>query len=263
MSEQAIVLNQLAKHYGTHRGINDLSFSVNEGEFFGFIGPNGAGKSTLLRTLSAFQPALEGETRYDGTLLSDFSPKERAKMIGVVLTQRPQVQYMKVRELVGIGRAPYTGFWGKLCQEDEDIVTDAMEKVGITALADRFVHALSDGERQKVMIAKALAQQTPVIFLDEPTAFLDFPSKVETMQLLLALCHDMGKIAFFSTHDVEIALQMSDRVWLMDKANGLKIGTPHELAQQGTIGLFVERPGVTFDPETLGITVRGARDVRK
>lgn len=261
--EMKITLDNLSIGYDKTIVASGINAALESGQLTCLLGANGAGKSTLLRTLSAFQPALDGEIRYDGTLLSDFSPKERAKMIGVVLTQRPQVQYMKVRELVGIGRAPYTGFWGKLCQDDEDIVTDAMQKVGISQLADRFVHALSDGERQKVMIAKALAQQTPVIFLDEPTAFLDFPSKVETMQLLLALCHDMGKIAFFSTHDVEIALQMSDRVWLMDKASGLSIGTPHELAQQGVIGLFVERPGVTFDPGTLGITVRGARDVRK
>ena len=138
--EMKITLDNLSIGYDKTIVASGINASLESGQLTCLLGANGAGKSTLLRTLSAFQPALEGETRYDGTLLSDFSPKERAKMIGVVLTQRPQVQYMKVRELVGIGRAPYTGFWGKLCQEDEDIVTDAMEKVGITALADRFLH---------------------------------------------------------------------------------------------------------------------------
>jgi iron complex transport system ATP-binding protein len=132
-----------------------------------------------------------------------------------------------------------------------------MEKVGIMALADRMVDTLSDGERQKVMIAKALAQQTPVIYLDEPTAFLDFPSKVETMQLLLTLCHDMQKTVFLSTHDVEIAIQMADSCWVMESGDRrLHIGTPRELANQGVISRFVERPGVVFDKENLSIRIK-------
>ena len=159
---------------------------------------------------------------------------------------------MSVRDLVAMGRMPYTGFWGGMNDDDRKIVCEAMDKVGITALADRMVDTLSDGERQKVMIAKALAQQTPVIYLDEPTAFLDFPSKVETMQLLLSLCHDMQKTVFLSTHDVEIAIQMADSCWVME-TNQLHIGTPRELAEKGVISRFVERPGVVFDKETLTI----------
>ena len=250
-----ITLKNLTIGYDGKAVADGINATLESGQLTCLLGANGVGKSTLLRTISAFQEAVAGEVLYDGTPLNDISPKERARMIGVVLTQRPQVQYMRVKELVGLGRSPYTGFWGRLAEDDEAIVEEAMERVGIMPLADRLVHTLSDGERQKAMIAKALAQQTPVIFLDEPTAFLDFPSKVETMQLLHSLCHDMNKMVFLSTHDVEIALQMSDRIWLMNRDVGLSIGSPRTLASQGVIGNFVDRRGVTFDKETLSVRI--------
>lgn len=254
-----ITLKNLTIGYDGKAVADGINATLESGQLTCLLGANGVGKSTLLRTISAFQEAVAGEVLYDGTPLNDISPKERARMIGVVLTQRPQVQYMRVRELVGLGRSPYTGFWGRLAEDDEAIVEEAMERVGIMPLADRLVHTLSDGERQKAMIAKALAQQTPVIFLDEPTAFLDFPSKVETMQLLHSLCHDMNKMVFLSTHDVEIALQMSDRIWLMNRDAGLSIGSPRTLASQGVIGNFVDRRGVTFDKETLSVRINMGR----
>lgn len=249
-----ISLGNISIGYGSIVVADGISAELNSGQLTCLLGANGAGKSTLLRTLSAFQPALTGSITYDGRALDDFTPQERARLIGVVLTERSKMEYMSVRDLVAMGRMPYTGFWGGMNDDDRKIVNEAMEKVGITALADRMVDTLSDGERQKVMIAKALAQQTPVIYLDEPTAFLDFPSKVETMQLLLTLCHDMQKTVFLSTHDVEIAIQMADSCWVMG-GGGLHIGTPRELAEQGIISRFVERPGVVFDKENLSIRI--------
>lgn len=254
-----ITLKNLTIGYDGKAVADGINATLESGQLTCLLGANGVGKSTLLRTISAFQEAVAGEVLYDGTPLNDISPKERARMIGVVLTQRPQVQYMRVRELVGLGRSPYTGFWGRLAEDDEAIVEEAMERVGIMPLAERLVHTLSDGERQKAMIAKALAQQTPVIFLDEPTAFLDFPSKVETMQLLHSLCHDMDMMVFLSTHDVEIALQMSDRIWLMNRDAGLSIGEPGELARHGVISRFIERQGVSFDRETLSVRINMGR----
>ena len=148
------------------------------------MGANGVGKSTLLRTLSAFQPKLGGSIFIGDRELSDYSDRELSRLIGVVLTEKPSVQNMTVRELVGLGRSPYTDFWGRMTDDDHRIVSESLTQVGIGHLAERLVDTLSDGERQKAMIAQALAQQTPVIFLDEPTAFLDFPSKVDTMLLL-------------------------------------------------------------------------------
>jgi iron complex transport system ATP-binding protein len=162
---------------------------------------------------------------------------------------------MTVHELVSLGRSPYTGFWGTYSKEDIQIVDESIALVGIESLSKRMVHTLSDGERQKVMIAKALAQQTPVIYLDEPTAFLDYPSKVEVLQLLRLVSRQAGKTIFLSTHDVELALQLADTIWLMTRESGMTIGTPRQLAQQGALGKFIEREGIAFDPETLAIRI--------
>ena len=161
---------------------------------------------------------------------------------------------MTTEELVGMGRSPYTGFWGTLDQDDKTIVAEAIRLVGIEKLQGRMIHTLSDGERQKVMIAKALAQQTPVIYLDEPTAFLDFPSKVETLQLLRRLAKEQEKTIFLSTHDVELAIQMADTIWLME-TDGLCIGTPRQLADNGILSRFIERDGIEFNRENLTLRV--------
>ena len=182
-----------------------------------------------------------------GKPLRQYSEKELAKVIGVVLTERNNLQNMTVAELVGMGRSPYTNFWGRLTDEDREKVAAAMDLVGIRPLASRMVETLSDGERQKTMIAKALAQETPVIFLDEPTAFLDYPSKVEILQLLRRLAMEMDKTIFLSTHDLELALQIADRLWLMAKGGEVIAGTPAELAQSGTLERYFARKGVTFE----------------
>ena len=217
-------LRQLTTGYPTKRGNRvvscALTASLLAGELTCLLGPNGAGKSTLLRTLAAFQPPLGGELLLDGRPLAAFTAQERATRIGVVLTERPDIKGMRVREMVAMGRSPYTGFWGGLSTEDEKAVDEAIAQVGIRNLERRMLHTLSDGERQKVMIAKALAQQTPIIFLDEPTAFLDFPSKVEMMLLLRRLAREMQKTVFLSTHDLELALQTADRLWLMGRQQG-------------------------------------------
>ena len=212
--------------------------------------PNGVGKSTLLRTLSAFQPKLSGEIRIQGKEIGSYTDKQLSKVISVVLTEKCDIRNMTSVELIGLGRSPYTGFWGTLSKEDKEVVDHAINLVGISHLAHRMVHTLSDGERQKVMIAKALAQETPVIFLDEPTAFLDFPSKVEMMQLLHQLSRQTDKTIFLSTHDLELALQIADKIWLMDKANGVTIGTPEDLSLDGTLSSFFARKGIVFDLET-------------
>lgn len=223
---------------------------INSGELTCLLGANGVGKSTLLRTLSAFQPKLGGEIRIQGKKIESYTDKQLSRVISVVLTEKCDIRNMSVTELIGLGRSPYTGFWGTLTKEDRQVVERAVALVGIPHLAHRMVHTLSDGERQKVMIAKALAQETPVIYLDEPTAFLDFPSKVEMMQLLHHLSRQTDKTIFLSTHDLELALQIADKIWLMDKANGVTIGTPEDLALNGSLSSFFARKGIVFDLET-------------
>ncbi len=236
------------------RVAENITASILQGELTCLLGQNGIGKSTLLRTLSAFQPPLGGDILIGRKPIGTFTDRELSRHIGVVLTEKPDLHNMTVRELVELGRSPYTGFWGRLSEDDEQVVSEAIRQVGIEPLAPRLVHTLSDGERQKVMIAKALAQQTEVIFLDEPTAFLDFPSKVEIMQLLGRLAHGQQKTVFLSTHDVELALQLSDRIWLME-AGVISIDTPQRLAEAGILSHFIERSGIRFDAEKLTIHV--------
>ena len=232
-----------------------INAAIRQGELTCLIGANGVGKSTLLRTLSGFQPKLSGRVVTADREIDDYTPKELSRIIGVVLTEKPDVRNMTVRELVRLGRSPYTGFWGTNSKDDLRIVDESLALVGVTALTSRLVDTLSDGERQKVMIAKALAQQTPVIYLDEPTAFLDFPSKVEVLLLLRRICQEAEKTIFLSTHDLELALQIADCIWLMDAENGMSIGTPKELAQTGVLGKFIERKGISFDTNTLTIRI--------
>lgn len=158
----------------------------------------------------------------DGREIDGLTTRERSKLISIVLTYKPDVQNLSVTEMVGMGRMPYTGFWGKLGVEDQTIVAQSIEMVGITKLKDRMIQTLSDGERQKVMIAKALAQQTPIILLDEPTAFLDFRSKVEMLQLLHRLAVETDKVIFLSTHDLELALRLADSLVELD-GSGLHV----------------------------------------
>lgn len=240
--EETIRLSGLAIGYPGKHSVKivaeGISESLHGGELTCLIGENGAGKSTLLRTLSGFIPALSGEITMLGKPLQAYREREMATVIGVVLTEKTNLQNMTVDELVGMGRSPYTGFWGRLSADDRRKVGDALDLVGIASLRARLVQTLSDGERQKVMIAKALAQETPIIFLDEPTAFLDYPSKVEILRLLHRLSQDMGKTVFLSTHDLELALRVADRVWLMTKGGGVETSSPGNLVIDRETGRF-------------------------
>lgn len=207
--------SSLSIGYPSRTVASNINIELEEGCLTSLIGENGVGKSTLLRTLSAFQKPLAGDILIADRRLQDISKQELSRLISVVLTERPDLQNTTIRELVAMGRMPYTGFFGRLSDEDNHIIDECMKTVGIDGT--RKVSCISDGERQKVMIARALAQQTPYIFLDEPTAFLDYPSKVSTMEMLRNLAHEYNKTIFLSTHDVEIALSITDRVVMMEK----------------------------------------------
>ncbi len=251
-SQSSIIISDLSTGYSSGRHVSTVTTGINAelipGELTCLLGPNGAGKSTLLKTLSGFLRPLSGEIIINGRNITDYSDHELAKVIGVVLTERIHIANMSVDELVALGRSPYTGFFGRLSRHDRNIVDDALKRVGIEHLRSRMIHTLSDGERQKTMIAKALAQETPVIFLDEPTAFIDYPGKVEIMQLLARLCHEGGKTVFLSTHDVELALQIADRIWLIDKEEGVRTGAPEDLSLSGDMARCFRREGVKFNP---------------
>jgi len=259
MAEAAVRIENLSIGYvrrGARKVVAEgLDASVFGGELTCLIGANGVGKSTLLRTLSAFQPKLSGNIYICGKEIGRYSASRLSRLISVVLTGRPDADNLTVAEMVSFGRNPYTGFWGSLTPDDRRIVDESMALTGISALSSRMVRSLSDGERQKMMTAKALAQQTDVIFLDEPTAYLDYPSKVEMMQLLHALAGRTGRTIFMSTHDIELALQIADRLWLMNMGGTLSVGTPRELADGGMLSAFIDRPGIRFDTVSMSVRV--------
>lgn len=252
MKGNTIHINKLSIGYKTKKNekivAQDLTSTIRSGELTCLIGANGIGKSTLLRTLAGFQPPLSGDILIENKSINSYTHKDLSRLIGVVLTEKVDIQNMSVLELVSMGRTPHTSFWGKLTDEDWNIVNNAIHQVNITKLSKRPIQTLSDGERQKAMIAKALAQQTPVIILDEPTAFLDFPSKVEIMQLLNSLSKTMNKTIFLSTHDLELALQIADTIWIMNHKKELLVGSPDELADSGSIENIFQGKGVSFDP---------------
>jgi len=219
---RTLTITNVSIGYGQKVVVEDISATLHPGELTCLLGRNGTGKSTLLRTLAGFQPYLSGEITIGDRLIGDFERKELAKTVGIVLTTQTDLQDISVEELVALGRSPYTGFFGNLSADDREIVKKAISLVGISELKDRRLNSLSDGERQKAMIAKTLAQETPVILLDEPTAFLDFQSRVELFRLLNTLAHDEKKIILMTTHDVHCALRFCEKVWLLREDSAKK-----------------------------------------
>lgn len=227
-----------------------LNLKALPGELIALIGPNGCGKSTLLRTLAGLQEPLEGSVLLDDVLLSSMKPTDRAKRISLVLTESVQLGYVTVEQLVAMGRHPYTSLSGKLNKSDERHIREALKAVHLEAYAQRLVSELSDGERQRVMIAKALAQDTPVILLDEPTSYLDLPNRVEILLLLKKLAREMQKCILISTHEIDLALRLADTLWLLSAGKELTTGSPADLMADGSIQSVFQGDSFGFDPET-------------
>lgn len=228
----------------------DLSFSLYKGELTCLLGANGAGKSTLLRTLTRVQPSLSGEVILKGKQIQKYTEQEISTQLGLVLTDKTAVGGLTVTELVSLGRYPYTGFFGKLSKKDHTIVEKAMHDVCIIHKANSYIAELSDGERQKVMIAKALAQECPIIILDEPTAFLDVINRFEIMNLLHHLAVTQNKTILLSTHDIELALLLADRLWLLSKDKGLITGITEDIVLSDSINSYISDNNIKFDKDS-------------
>lgn len=235
--------------------IEEIDASLIAGEFVCLLGPNGAGKSTLIRTITGMQKPLAGRVWLDGDLLSSLSARTIARRMSLVLTDRPGVGLMPVATLVALGRHPYTPWGGGLTREDEKAVWQAMTDVGVEMLAHRPVGELSDGERQKGMIARALAQEPRVMILDEATAFLDLPRRVELMYLLRDLAHKGPRAILLSTHDLDLALRCADRLWLLPAGGPLLTGVPEDLVLNGTFAGAFAGSGVVFDKDSGAFTL--------
>jgi len=234
-----------------------LNLELHPGELICLVGPNGSGKSTLLRTITGLQKALTGEVLLHGNPIESYDNKALAKVISVVLTTPIQVGAMRAYDLVGLGRFPFTDMFDQMREEDHKVVRTALEMAGATPLAERFVHTLSDGERQKVMIARALAQEPSLLMLDEPTAFLDLPGRVSVMQLLRDLAHGHDKAILTSTHDLDLAMRIADRVWLMGRNGEFLQGAPEDLALDGSFSNVFSIGKVQFDAYTGQFAMNG------
>lgn len=211
----------------------DLSFTLRQGEMVCMLGPNGCGKSTLLRTLAGLQPALGGEFELTNP---ERKGSESAKSIALVLTERLSMENTTVHDIVAMGRYPYTSFLDGLKEEDEQIINEALEQVGFPepqkGLSTTMFNAHSDGEKQRILIAKALAQQTPIVLLDEPTAHLDLPHRILILRLLRRLAHEQSKTFLISTHELDLALALSDRILLMTKGEGIQLDSAENLRKE-------------------------------
>jgi iron complex transport system ATP-binding protein len=249
----ALQTRNLAVGYRTRRTrravLERVNLTVRAGELVCLIGPNGIGKSTLLRTLARMQPALWGTVELGGADLRAITHAELARRLGVVLTERVVVEVLPVRRIVELGRYPHSGWFGRITEQDRRAVDWAIDAVGARHLAGRDFGRLSDGERQRVMIARALAQEPVLLMLDEPTAFLDVPSRVEVMGLLRQLTRDGRLAVVVSTHDLELALRTADVIWLVMPGGELMTGAPEDVVLAGGLGRAFEGRRIRFHPE--------------
>lgn len=235
-----------------------IDFSLYRGELVLLLGRNGIGKSTLLRTLSAMQPPLAGRVTICGHDISHVSLRRLSALVSVVLTDRTFAGGLRVDEVVSLGRYPYTGFMGRLSDADRKAVREALAAVGMLHKERDYFSRLSDGERQKVMMAKALAQESDVIILDEPTAFLDLPSRLEMLSLMRRMVAERQKTVLFSTHDIEQALPYADRLLLFSPA-GLTCRTVRESVDDGTLEGIFDGCGLRYDAAAMRFVMDDGR----
>jgi len=242
-----LTIGYSSKKGGEKRVSENLNINLKKGKLISLIGPNGSGKSTLIRTLTGLQPSITGEVHINNKNIRALSPEERAKTLSVVLTTPVQAGNLTAYDIVALGRYPYTNWAGTLTESDEKVVMEALKSAGAENLTFRFIHELSDGERQKVMIARAIAQDPDMMVLDEPTAFLDLPHKIEIMRVLKEVAHNYGRTILLSTHDLNLAIKCSDRLWIISSNGDFNSGTPEDLILSGDLESAFNLGGVLFD----------------
>lgn len=250
-----IELHNFSIGYGARTLLDGVDATIGDGKLTALIGRNGSGKSTLLRAIAGLNPQYKGDILLNGNLSTDLSPERLAKNLAFVSTERTRIPNLRCRDVVAIGRAPYTNWIGRLQKEDREIVDRALQSVGMADFADKTMDKMSDGECQRVMIARALAQSTPIILLDEPTSFLDLPNRYELCSLLSDLAHNQGKCILFSTHELDIALSLCDSIALIDSLH-LYCLPAADMRTSGYIDRLFQNDNMTFDASTSTIRMK-------
>lgn len=251
----SILLDHVTLAYGSRTLLADVSASFTQGTLTALIGRNGTGKSTLLRAIAGLGPIASGEIRLCGHTLAELTPRQQAETIAFVTTDKVRIANLSCEDVVSLGRAPYTNWIGRMQEEDRAVVERSLRLVGMSDFARKTMDRMSDGECQRVMIARALAQDTPVILLDEPTAFLDLPNRYELATLLRRLSRDEGKCILFSTHDLDVALSLCDTVALIDTP-ALHSLPADEMVASGYLERLFSGESARFDPATRSVRLR-------
>lgn len=250
-----IRLENLTIGYGSRILVEKADAVIRRGTLTALLGRNGTGKSTLLRAIAGMERIMAGDILIGETPVGEYTPARMALTVATVTTERIRIADLRCRDVVALGRAPYTNWIGRMQAADADIVTEALATVGMAGYADRTMDRMSDGECQRIMIARALAQQTPVILLDEPTAFLDMPNRYELCTLLARLAHDGNKCILFSTHELDIALNMCDDIALIAPPR-LFLQDAGAMVRSGHIEKLFATESVAFDPVTRSVVVK-------
>ena len=249
---KALVVKNLTIGYSTKKKTTIVSegidFSINKGELVGLVGTNGIGKSTLLRTLAGMQPTLKGNVLINNNPLDRYSTLKLANMLSIVLTEAPASRNLSVLELISLGRQPYTNWIGNLSETDKEIIQKALIATETESLVNQKCFELSDGQLQRVMIARALAQDTPLILLDEPTTHLDLYHRAYILKLLKKLALETGKTILFSTHEIDLAIQLSDKMVVMTSEK-THYNSPENLIEQGCFETLFPKEIINFDTE--------------
>jgi len=262
MAHTVVDISGLSTGYHLKRGgvkilHRNLNVSLSQGELICILGPNGAGKSTLLKTMAGFIRPLEGEILIGSSALKEMTVRALSRLVSVVLTEKIDDIYLTAYEIVMTGRYPYGSFTGHLTDKDKQMIDRAFRQVGTGHLANRSFYSLSDGEKQRVMIARAIVQATPFIFLDEPVAYIDAPGKIGIMQLLKDLSSNHGKGILIATHDIDSALHYADQLWLLGTEGEWKTGMPNDLVKDCSINSFFDSRQVVFNKRNKQFECRG------
>lgn len=251
----SIRLDHITLAYGSRTLLADICAEIAPGSLTALIGRNGTGKSTLLRAVAGLGPVTAGRIELCGHTLAGMTPRQRAETVSFVTTDKVRIANLACEDVVALGRAPYTNWIGRMQETDRAVVERALALVGMEAFARKTMDRMSDGECQRVMIARALAQDTPVMLLDEPTAFLDLPNRYELALLLRRLAHDEGKCILFSTHDLDVALTLCDTVALIDTPQ-LHLLPADEMVSSGYLERLFSGRSAQFDPATRSVRLR-------